>query len=179
VSDFLEQWRGHYGALPPLSFAIAKNDLWARFHALPASKRYPDNPVEEAIILARANTIADDVLSDDMCWLAQLGSIDGWSAEATHWRRVYNLQPAGEVLYDAFAWPVFASEVRFRAPEFDGILRDVALDRAFRTLWFNPVNGRVFAPYEGGFDVFLESPAAIAHLRAKHHAWLSTHPEGL
>jgi hypothetical protein len=179
VTSFLDDWRRFYDS-PPLSFALLKDDRWVRFHALPDSKRYPDSEDEVATILLRANTLAAEVLRGGVCWLAQLGSIElGWDAAAIRWRDEFALRESGQAIHDEAAWPIFAAPTQFTPGRFDGLLRDIAADRAFRTLWFDPTNGRVFAPYDGGFDVFLETTEATAMLRAKHSAWLSSRADGM
>lgn len=180
MTSFLDDWRKFYGALAPLSYALPKDHRWVRFHALPDGKRCPETDDERATVLQRANAIARDVLGVDQCWLAQLGDIElGWEANANRWRDELQLRPEGAVLYDGMTWPVFARQIAFEPTKYDGLLEDIASDQAFRTLWLRSADGRVFAPYDGGFDIFLESQTAAQDLRAKHQAWLSWRADGL
>lgn len=179
MTGFLVDWRGFFGDLPPLSFALPKDNRWVRFHALPASRRYAETPNDEAIILERANTLAAEILGADVSWLVQLGSIDGgWDNAAMRWRDEYRLKSGGTVFYDEVAWPLFAGRVQFEKSKFDGLLNDIAAEKAFRTLWLSPASGRVFAPYDGGFDIFLESSDAASEMRTKHETWLSSRADG-
>lgn len=178
--SFLEDWSRFFGDLPPLSFALPKDNRWVRFHALPGSRRYAETSDDEAIILQRANTLATEVLGPDECWLAQLGRIEGgWDNVAARWRDEHHLKLEGTVFYDEVDWPVFAGRVQFENSKFNGLLGDIAADKAFRTLWLSPASGQVFAPYDGGFDIFLESSEAASEMRAKHQAWLSLRADGL
>lgn len=179
MTTFLNDWRRFYGDAPPLSFALAKDERWARFHALPDSKRYAETPDEAAEILRRANAIASDVLGGDPCWIAQLGSERGWGRDAVRWRPTFNLTAAGGVFYDEFTWPIFAGQCFFQTGAFDGLLSDIAADNAFRTLWLDRSSGSVFAPYDGGFDVFCQAPALASELREKYQAWRSARADGM
>lgn len=71
------------------------------------------------------------------------------------------------------------SSVRWQGGVFDKVLKDVADDATGPTLWCDREYGRVFAPYDGGFDLFPISMAEVAELKARHKDWLSKEPSGL
>lgn len=167
-------WQRHYGDTPPLNFAMLAggSEHWLRFHALPASKRYPTTEAEQQVVLTRANTLARAVLGEDNpCWLVQAGNwdapaVDAWDYEALHH-------------YDEFDWQIRAALTTFRSSAFDTLLLSIADDKARLTVWMNANNGSVFAPYDGGFDLFLDSSEEVRFLKARHADWLSSHPDGL
>ncbi|MEZ5961104.1 MAG: hypothetical protein R3C30_11855 [Hyphomonadaceae bacterium] len=174
MSEFETVWRRHYGDTPALSWAMRDREAgdWLRFHALPRSKRYPDSPEEEQIILERANTLARAVVGEGAtCWLAQAGD----------WEPPFdaNAQIAGRFHYDEFDWLLFVSRLTFKSGVFDTLLLAVAKDTALRSLWLNEDTGDVFAPYDGGFDLFLKSPSEVEFLKARHASWLSPRCDGL
>jgi hypothetical protein len=39
--------------------------------------------------------------------------------------------------------------------------------------------GKIFAPYDGGFDLFPSPGEEVAQLKSRFSEWLSSHPEGL
>lgn len=172
--SFEETWRRHYGETPPLSFAMRSENTghWLRFHALPGSKRYPTAQAEQQVVLTRANILARAVLGEnDACWLVQAGdwgepAVHAWNYEASHH-------------YDEFDWPIRAVLTTFQSNAFDTLLLGIADETARRTLWMNADNGSVFAPYDGGFDLFLKSTEEVRFLKMRHADWLSDHPDGV
>lgn len=174
MSSFAETWQRHHGNAPPLSFAMRAESAehWLRFHALPASKRYPASEAEQQIVLTRANILARAVLGEgDPCWLVQAGdwgepALGAWDYEALHH-------------HDEFDWQIRAALTTFQSNAFDALLLGIADETARRTLWMNANNGSVFAPYDGGFDLFLKSAEEVRFLKARHADWLSNHPDGL
>jgi hypothetical protein len=180
LTTFEQDWRRFHGDSVPLSFALRDaNKPWVRFHSLPQSKRYADTPQERDILLRRANAVAVTVLGNDPTWLVQLGPVGeseaGWTEGALKPRREFALQPAGEYAFDELVWPAYAALSAFALGTFNTLIDDVANERAFRTLWMSAANGRIFAPYDGGMDVFMESDAAIAALKARFRDWLPLH----
>lgn len=69
--------------------------------------------------------------------------------------------------------------MRWRPGAFDELLSEVADDETGSTLWMSQVNGAIFAPYDGGFDLFSRSRVEIEQMRVSHENWLSTYPGGL
>jgi hypothetical protein len=64
-------------------------------------------------------------------------------------------------------------------PQYDSLIADAARGAMPRVLWVNEQTGSVFAPYDGGFDLFLRSQSEVEFLKARHSGWLSQHPDGL
>jgi hypothetical protein len=71
------------------------------------------------------------------------------------------------------------SRVFWQEEVFNDLLKDVADEATGPTLWCNRETGKVFAPYDGGFDIFPTSTAEVAELKERHKAWLSSEPSGL
>lgn len=72
----------------------------------------------------------------------------------------------------------FVALVEWQNGSFDEILRRVANDEIRYISWMNIQNGEIFAPYDGGADLFLSSTARRDELREQFKDWLSNHPEG-
>jgi hypothetical protein len=170
---------------------------WVRFHSLPQSKRYADTDEERAILLARQNALATEVLKVGPCWLAQThwttlpGEVDWADQHDPFWAtRDYGLEYAFEFLEEDVAdehdpdrepdrpWRVHAAQTAWSPSQFDRLLLSIADEKAGPTLWMAS-DGAIFAPYDGGIDLFLPVPAEVELLRRRHFDWLSDHPLGL
>jgi hypothetical protein len=46
-------------------------------------------------------------------------------------------------------------------------------------MWVSATTGAVFAPYDGGTDLFLPTADDVASLKREFSDWLSDHPGGL
>jgi hypothetical protein len=191
MNPFQQIWSRFHDGLTPTGYGLRDGgaDNWVRFHSLPSSKRYADTDDERRTILQRHKLLAAEVLKSDPCWLVQ-----------THWitpagmtdladvhdpfaaTRQFDLQPAFEFAdddEDAVCWRVHAGRTRWTDGAFDELLTSIAEERAGPTLWISETTGSVFAPYDGGVDLFLAKPEQVEALKATHGDWLSDHPAGL
>lgn len=179
---FEREWARFHGNTPPLAFGLRgiAGKPWVRFHALPDSVRYVETDAERDEIRRRAITLGDEILGRDAgCWLVQC-RIEEYSKP--HWKPCKaNLDP--RLRYrddeDDFHWVASASEVFWEAEAFNDLLIDIADDTTGPTLWFSRATGKVFAPYDGGFDLFPTSMAEVVELKRRHGSWLSSEPSGL
>jgi hypothetical protein len=62
-------------------------------------------------------------------------------------------------------WEAFAGLTAWASGQFDGLLRDIADERAAPTLWCSGETGAVFAPYDGGIDLFLPDKGRVRELK--------------
>ena len=176
AEEFRRDWGAYYSTCPPLGWTL-RNRVglpWVRFHALPGSKRYADNQAEQSIILSRANALGDGLLgADQWCWIVE-GETDGPSAPsevALSWTETDDP--------DDPTWSFYARRERWRAGTSDAKLLSIADDEPRRAIWMRCDDGAVFAPYDGGFDLFPISWEAVSQLKAAWPAWLPDHPAGL
>jgi hypothetical protein len=163
---FEEYWMAHFGNVPPLGHVlrVALPDRWMRFHALPGAKRYGDTAEERAEVLVRGHAIAAAVLGDGACWCVT-GQVV-WADDVVmplEWR-------------DGDMVTRFAAELV--AGVDDTLLMEIADDRG-RAVYVGAVRPVVFAPYDGGFDVIMESAAQVVALRAQFLGWISARLDGL
>lgn len=172
--NFLSLWRSFYGEHAPIAYLLRENntDFWLRFHSLPESKRYAQNEAETRGILRRYHLLASEVLADDACVLF----FPSYASKKF---------PA---LFRGFNCEIFASYIepkitlcaaltQWKTESFDEILRCVANDEFRYTSFLNTQSGEIFAPYDGGADLFLMSLTRRDALRARFHNWLSSHPQ--
>ncbi len=80
---------------------------------------------------------------------------------------------------EEMAWAAHVDSVQWHAGTFDPLLLSIADDEADRTMWMNRSNGALFSPYDGGFDLFPDTEAAVRRLKKSYGGWLSPHPDGL
>ena len=148
---------------------------WVRFHSLPGSKRYAETEEETALILSRGNQLASEFLGEGQtCWIvtARPNGHGVSGDEVGSWIE-------DEADEDSLVWRYFAEIGVWSSGIFDEQLKDLADDALEYVIWFRPSDGRVFAPYDGGFDLFSPHATDIAEVRDRHTEWLSAHPDGL
>jgi len=185
-------WVRHFGDVPPLGFVLRDEfpDRWLRIHSLPASQRYASNEREYGEILRRHNEVASHILSDG----SECGLIVSAPCEEPDLDRVREYAPdlpvlnaigqLPEHLWDdddgIFACPMclFGAEIEWSPSAYDGFIRAIADDR-IEGLVFSFDTGRVYAPYDGGADLFFRDTNDRDDAKGRFRAWLSTHPAGL
>lgn len=165
-------------------------DRWVRFHALPDSKRYPDDEGEYAEILGRHNRILDMLVGpEERVILLATGysespdpasappEVRGDGPPLVPWRSI----PMHVLEGESFPryWHVYAAERQWRPGAFDAILRRIADEEVDNVMIVDPDCRWIHLPYDGGMDVILESTAARDRLRSMHPDWLSPRPDGL
>jgi hypothetical protein len=69
--------------------------------------------------------------------------------------------------------------LQWRNGGWNGLIRDAADDRLSSVVLLNPASGEIYAPYDGGADVFLSGAQRATDLRDRWAPWLSKHPLGL
>jgi len=142
-------------------------------------------------MMARQNELAAEVLGENQpCWLIQShwqtpeGTVDIADEHDPFWAtREYQLTPAFKFAEgddgEAMVWLAYAALSVWKRGRFDRLLRDIANERAGPTLWISQSTGAVFAPYDGGVDLFLSTPSDVEAISARRADWLSTNPLGL
>lgn len=172
----LSLWRSFYGERDPIAYLLRQNDtdFWLRVHSLPESKRYAQNEAETREILRRHHLLASEVLADDACILF----FPSYASKKF------------SALFRGFNSEIFASYIepeitlcaaltQWKTGAFDEILRCAANDEFRYISFLNTRSGEIFAPYDGGADLFLMSATRRDTLRARFHNWLSSHPQGV
>jgi len=189
MSRFLHIWSTFHSHHQPVGYRLRSGGAanWVRFHSLPNAKRYADNADERHVILQRHNMLAAEVLRSEPCWLVQthwVADENAVSATGMHdpfaAARQFNLQFVREFIdEDEVRWRVHAGPTQWADGAFDHLLLDIAEERAAPTLWMSETSGAIFAPYDGGVDLFLSEPEQVVFLKAKHRDWLPDRRDGL
>jgi len=192
MTDFKSSWDRHDPSCNPVGYMMRETGArhWLRLHSLPESKRYPETNAEQQTLLARHNELADDILGRrGHCWLAQTcwESPDGQKDAAPGDRfwpcRDHALSFSYRFVVDegdhvTHAWKVYAAPARWDHAKFDKLLLAISNWEVAPTLWLAG-SGAVFAPYDGGIDLFLPTLSQVEMLTTKYSDWLSPHPQGL
>jgi hypothetical protein len=177
----------------PIGFLIgeAYNNRWLRIHSLPQSKRYPESGWEYAELLRRHNAVASDVLGvgapcavliysgcNDR-WSDNLGSVSGLGEGPLP--RIAPLPPELHEERDGiFEVPMcfFGGATRWQPGWFDAFISATADDKV-RGLLVELRRGQVYAPYDGGADLFFATKVERDAARQRYAAWLSSDASGL
>jgi len=171
---FKEVWNKYFEDTPMLGWELReqKKELWFRIHSLPESKRYPDNKSEEDTLLERHNEIAEDVLGSEsdlfLYWhrIKSFHSIDGVKTMD------YEDEDIVTTLYSAKVG-------RWELGKFDEVILAVANDELSQIVFLNPNTGDVYAPYDGGADIFITNQEHKKALKTRYSKWASELESGL
>ena len=172
--NFQEVWRSFYGERVPIAYLLreAQTPHWLRVHSLPESRRYPRDEEEMGEVLRRQGIVAGELLAGAPCLLF----FPDFARPLLRPRRGHWLCRYSE---DGVRITMFCVAAQWNAPEFASLLRAVANDKVSYVSWMNTRNGEIFAPYDGGADLFVRSSKRRQELRARYGDWLSKHPAGV
>lgn len=180
--DFKADWVRHFRKVPPLGYVLRErfHSRWVRFHALPKSKRYADCQIEHFCILRRFERLGSSLFGDGQrlwlvtCKLKATGEVEGalkvaGVTRALPFQFAVRQEDFNDTLVDL---QVFALETNWKSNAFELLVGEIAADR-MNAIWFDPITGRVFAPYDGGFDLILESRFRAVSLAWRFRLWMS------
>jgi hypothetical protein len=180
-----EGWlREHFGATPPVGHCLRTDHRkrWLRLHSLPESKRYAEDDVERAEVRRRAWAAASEVLlTSSPVWLVTC--LFGTDPDHSRLDEVPSLvfDRAGRYEHALIDEPLvaYAAQTTWPHDGFDQLIDAIAGD-AVRAVWFSQASGEVFAPYDGGIDLVVESPKRAETLRRVFPSdWFSKRADGL
>ncbi len=183
-------WAQAWPGLRPIGHEVRHDrERWVRFHALPESKRYPENEQEYAEVLRRHNLLLGELVSRTSPSL--LVMTVAWSDSAVPTARDAALARA---VPDADLWTsvlrekdgdeefwthVYVTPRAWQCGVLDPLLRLVADDETADVIITNGQLRWLMHPYDGGVDVVTRSTEERDQLRHQHEDWLPTHPSGL
>lgn len=190
--DFATLWDRWYPEAPPIGFVLRDiyPERWLRIHSLPHGLRYPTSGWQQAELIRRHSAVATDVLGEGARFaFLLLRSCAGPESVGVGQRAGIT---AGELpdalslsphLWDDhsgyFGEPMglVGAEVLWQPGDFIGFIVAVANDRV-RGVLANLSTGAVYAPYDGGADLFFATEVERDLARARHAAWVPRLPGG-
>lgn len=180
-----DSWfRDRFGATPPLGYCLreAHHARWLRLHSLPESKRYADDDTERAEVRHRAWAAASEVLpTGGAVWLVSCLFGQGPRQLRLTEAPALVFERAGRYQHESLEEPCVAYVAQTSWPhvDFDRLVDAIAED-AMRAVWFSSVTGEVFAPYDGGIDLIVETTERAESLRRLFPpGWFSRRTDGL
>lgn len=191
-SELQDTWLTAFPDSPPLRHILrrAYATRWLRVHSLSDAKRLPTGPEDEREVLHRQQVVANRILSiDGECTLV-VAYANGYRGEdepssltafgpqvAEGWaeRWLSDARLADDLEDMAFAVSTLIYRPGLLAP----LILDVAYGRTASLLFFHHRTGRVYSPYDGGADLFFDSPDARDEARRELSEWISRRPDGL
>lgn len=182
ATHFTHCWKNTYSDVQPIGWALrnAFPDRWLRIHSLPQSKRYPKTGHEWDILKNRHQHASSLLFRENeqgyliapaFCIDHQVLQNVGLAPDISlpQYRPDDN-EPATSYYHTTpFCWS-FA--------DFTPILEAIA-DDAIRAIFISADSARIYAPYDGGADLFCTDPSELDTLRLALSNYLSPRPNGL
>ncbi|MFX1682215.1 hypothetical protein PV762_23610 [Mitsuaria sp. CC2] len=186
-----QAWLNRFGDALPAGHLCRQSSLadrWLRIHSLPESKRYPDDDAQLAEVLRRQNAVASELLGEGALCLLFFACWSGGPEAARLARKQTWLQTVGgmpelvltaEESDDGDQMAFLAQPVTWHPGAFDRLIADRANDRTWPLLFANLHRGSIYAPYDGGADLFYPSSEDVDPARSRHRDWLPTRASGM
>ncbi len=194
LDELTRLWDTRWPLVRPIGHQLREGypDRWVRFHALPESKRYPQDDAEYEVVFDRHLTVLRELAQTTPDMGAAVLISGCWSTDP----KVSTRQPQlARLNADASRWNTFllddsdpgsvffvhlhVGRVELAPNALHPLLRLVADDEVRDVVITEPSLRWLFAPYDGGADVLLATSAERDALRRRHADWLSAHPGGL
>ena len=192
-AEILARWPEWYPDAPPVGFLLreAYPERWLRIYSLAEAKRYPTSGFDYAELLRRHNAVADDVIgAGEPCAIVLVHACEGRGAQAVG--RTAGLTASGlprlarlplelsdkeRGVFDA-PMCIFGMQATWSHGGFDRFITEIAEDRN-HGLIVSLESGRVYAPYDGGADLFYLTEDERDRARDRFRAWASGGEDGL
>jgi hypothetical protein len=195
LDHFWSAWQTSFHGCVPLGYRlrVLAHDRWFRVHSLPESKRYPDTDAEYRELLARHNSVGSAMFGARSTvvlvvvrwrWTDEQPSIPdtdiGTPVSFSYVRAVnpQELDVNADAVSDAWA-DVWCAVINWEAGLLDELFRAVADEREAGVLLASHDAEFVFAPYDGGIDLFVPTPLEREEWKERFSHWLSPHAAGL
>lgn len=132
-------------------------------------------------VLMRYRTLAAEVLLEgEECWML-CGTTTSPNARGRYHPSLdySTLSPLGQFLHDGDEWWLFGKAAPWAFQETIALMEQRAEGFEGTLLVASQKTGEVFAPYDGGCDLIVNSPGRAALLWDRYRAWRSSEPSGL
>ena len=190
ASSLTTRWETQWPGSEPMGDMLRERNIerWVRFHSLPGSKRYAMTGEEKGEILRRNHILLEDLvgLSEEpkIRVIGEDFDVNDFSSGqlkkhlpgAWPWRTYLDPDDDAPAATGNFRY-FWVSSIE-SVDELDGLLALVA-DDVIRFIVTDTDMTWIFAPYDGGTDVFLPTTSVRNEFRAQHQSWLSGRADGL
>ncbi len=182
--DVLECFEACYPNSPPIGFLLRKEypELWLRIHSLPDSKRWPTEESEYQTLYRRHYKGAGEVLGEGShCAVLLIApaevSAEELSALSGLGGRLHAYGAMDESLWTGkkgvFKEPMvlFGIGITWESGCYDAFIRATA-ENKIKAIVVELEEGCIYAPYDGGADLFYDTEEDRDAAQKRHHAWL-------
>ncbi len=187
---FSGYWETTYPASPPVGHLLRQKypERWFRIHTLPESQRYAASVEESVEILRRHNALLTEVIGIKRQFVLVFTGYsetpqpvlsEPWLENHYPYSRAFaSINPGNGPDLEQY-WHFFMTTETWTPGSLDDLLRLIADDTIVNVLFVGVDQETIYAPYDGGADVFISSKSTRDALRQKYKSWLSAHPAGL
>jgi hypothetical protein len=191
AEEFEIFWKSTYPDTVPVAhhFRHDYSHRWFRIHSLPDSQRYPSNQEDWEILLARQNTILNDLLANespilivteddhpDLPPIDKVKSIQSFTFTRLEPIDLY-LHSRKEYEKGVIYTPMFTEQIWYY-DKFTELIKDIA-EWKLVAFFISIENNCIVAPYDGGMDIILKDSQTRDFYKAKYERWLSPRNDGL
>jgi hypothetical protein len=176
---FLDAWQRRFGRIPPIAYVLKWKlpERWVRVHSLPKSERYAKTEADWGILVDRHFKVLQAVIDKSSDYFVVTNSFER-SKPNPVLTNIVHLGSFSDGDEDNREYPIdaYLCTPPKSAAEMAEIFK-LAADDELR--FFFMQDGKIFAPYDGGIDIILETLTAANALKSKFGEWLSKEPSGL
>lgn len=184
-------WNVSFSDFLPIAYELKNkfNERWLRIHALPGSKRYPENEDEYDEIFRRHNLILADLFGADHSFLlitmgygfnkdsiSEEMKLKDLGLQKNFWM---SIDVSHEDDKESYYLNLFYDELKWRNNLLNNVFRLVADEKIREIMLFSIERNIVYHPYDGGADIIFENSILRDKYKEKYKDWLSNHPKGL
>jgi hypothetical protein len=184
IHTIQEEWQSAFGSALPAGFLCRAQlpERWLRIHSLPQSKRYPASDQEYAEMLGRQNGAAEFVLghaSECILFITRFGDAQTLSPDDIPLHGYVPRHAMSFVSEDGRdEFQFFALRVIWQQDKFNELIVSCANDQTGPILFANIATRSIYAPYDGGADLFFPTAEKLAVAKKRFANWLSLRPDG-
>lgn len=198
--NFKNKWFCFHGECVPIPF-VFKYELkskWVRFHSLMHNKRYAQNLKELSEIVRKNHYLMKEIIGDYNNAFVVLATPNyeirpkgfNFNNDLNETQKSYteicnkiiekfSLCNEFKIVFDEMPYSINSALIKLDRFSFDEVFVQIANDEVDHFFIMNPVNGDIFAPYDGGVDLIISDEIKRANLFEKHKDWLSSRDDGL
>lgn len=154
----LSKYKIPFDNIPPLGYILRDifKENWLRVHNLNNAKRYSDNLQESTEIIFRNKMAFDESIKNNAIGFLTTFDLDLNELD-NQWIKLLNLQYFNQYDISEDEEPYFVTTYSFIFDElYENMILDIANDEFDgKILFYSLSNGNIFAPYDGGIDLFI------------------------